>query len=92
MNQICQKDIEIWFRTDKKCGRTDGRTELTDDAKTISPRLRRGITNVNLLSTAFAQNHEKLAKGDTSHEHFSFFPIEYVLKHVKRPLLLINDL
>ena len=42
---------EIWFRTDKKCGRTDGqkdgRTEWTDgrtdDAKTISLRLRRGI-------------------------------------------------
>ena len=28
---------EIWFRTDKKCGRTDGRTDgRMDDAKTIS--------------------------------------------------------
>ena len=67
--------------------RTDGWADGIDGWRQnyISP-------NVNLLSTAFAQNHEKLAKGDTSHEHFSFFPIEYVLKHVKRPLLLINDL
>ena len=35
MNQIWQIGTEIWFQTDKKCGRTD-------DAKTISLRLRRG--------------------------------------------------
>ena len=30
-------------RADKKCGRTDGRNGRTDDAKTISLRLCRGI-------------------------------------------------
>ena len=27
MNQIWPKGTEIWFRTDKKCGRTDGRSQ-----------------------------------------------------------------
>ena len=35
MNQICPIGTEIWFRTDKKCGWTDGRNGRTDDAKTI---------------------------------------------------------
>ena len=56
---ICTKNelnltnrYEIWFRTDKKVrtdgrnGRTDGQTDArTDNAKTISLRLRRGITS-----------------------------------------------
>ena len=40
------KGTEIWFRTDKKCGQTDGMDRRTDDAKTISLRLCRGITIV----------------------------------------------
>ena len=58
---ICTKNesnligTEIWFRTDKKCGRTDGRNGRTDgrtdDAKTISLRLRRGITNTKPVPT-----------------------------------------
>ena len=39
MNQILLIGTEIWFRTDKKCRRTD-------DAKTISLRLRREITTI----------------------------------------------
>ena len=39
MNQIWPIGTEIWFRTDKKCGRT----EWTDAAKNISLRLRRGL-------------------------------------------------
>ena len=39
MNQI---GTEIRFRTDKKCGPTDRRNGQTDEAKTISLRLRRG--------------------------------------------------
>ena len=46
MNQIWTIGTEIWFQTD---GRTDGRNgrtdRRTDDAKTISLRLRRGITS-----------------------------------------------
>ena len=43
MNQIWPIGTEIWFRTDKKCGRNRWTDARTDDAKTISLRLCRGI-------------------------------------------------
>ena len=57
---ICTKNesnltigAEIWFRTDKKCGRTDGRTDRRmDDAKTISLRLRQGMTTMTQFISA----------------------------------------
>ena len=56
MNQIWPIGTEIWFLTDKKCGRTDGQKDgrnghtdgRIDDAKTISLRLRRVIKNRSL--------------------------------------------
>ena len=51
---ICTKNesnltigTEIWFRTDKKCGWTEG----MDNAKTISLRLRREITSQKYIFT-----------------------------------------
>ena len=52
MNQIWPIGTEIWFRTDKKCGRmdtqTDARNGQTDTAKTKSLRLPRGITMADM--------------------------------------------
>ena len=45
MNQIWPIGTEIWCRTDGRNGRTDGRT---DDAKTISLRLRRRLKKSGL--------------------------------------------
>ena len=51
----------IWFWTDKKCGGMDGRMDgmegQTDDAKTISLRLRQGIKSVTKIIWGFYPKH-----------------------------------
>ena len=46
MNKIWPISTEIWFRTDKKCGRTD-------DVKTISLQLRRGKSKMLMANDSF---------------------------------------
>ena len=74
MNQIWQIGTEIWLWTDKKCGRT----EWTDDAKTISLRLLIGFQDQ--LSLNSGQKYCRILQGEHSAILSNFIKLPFVIK------------